>query len=518
MNVNYTNSNKNIHNFNLSLYPSSCDFTEDVMQRYLEIANQISNSTQPFKYTLTKIGPNEYIVQMNVTQDSFTEVTFDVNLGFLTGLLTIPALSLPEDDNTILIIQSVISGIIGVSFFGTLALGATSSLWSLISYQQFVGYFIYLNIDYPNHVEIFLRCVQSSLWDYLPNPLGFLTEKISFDFLNPIEAEKEYNPPRKFIKYENTSFFIENGGSIILTNLILLVCLIFIQSILKIKKLNKIPVLKKLKSNMKWNIIIRTFLENAIPLCLSICLQIRILDFNQTYLSICSFLAILSSVYFFVMILFSFSILLTRKNKILKLNRIRERYGTLYEGISLKNPKTKYYNLILLSRGIVLMILISFAEEIIALQLVPLILVTMCLIYYLIQEVSFEDRKLDFIVKVSEIFVLCGEIGIVFFFPAETKSSEHYDNVGWVVVFFLASSFLIQFIYIIVLQVLGIKEIINQIRKIKNDIVSFFKSSSNQKKNKVTQIAPSARLSLTNELSTEELFQDVTRRVKVRRF
>src|SRR5690606_19091777 len=107
-------------------------------------------------------------------------------LSHLNGTITIPPEFIEESrtktDQAVEIAQISLAVIIGGSIIGTIALGASSTIWAFVSFQQFIGYFIYINIHYPSQVEVFLSMLQSSFWDHLPNPLSYITEPLLENF------------------------------------------------------------------------------------------------------------------------------------------------------------------------------------------------------------------------------------------------------------------------------------------------------------------------------------------------
>ena len=80
------------------------------------------------------------------------------------------------------------------------------------------------------------------------------------------------------------------------------------------------------------------------------------------------------------MLLFFVYKLVTKTINELKKKDARDEYGTLYEGIELSQPPSKYYYLLILARGILLVVLIVFLESVPVLQVVPLIIFNMGLI------------------------------------------------------------------------------------------------------------------------------------------
>jgi len=375
-------------------------------------------------------------------------------------------------------VTTTFSGILGGSLAGTLALGATANLWSIISFQQFVGYFIYINIEFPPHLEIFLIMLRSSIWDKLPNPAAYVTESLYNKILGD-GFDSDLYPPKRFAKYEVTSFFIENGSTILLTNLFLLFLLFIVLSLKRTEALKDNIILKILKVYLKWNIISRTFLENGIPLALAIFLQLKALSFDGTYFILCAIMTIIASVYFIVFIVFLFRVLYKRDDKLLQMKLIRRIFGTLYEGVVLKNT-AKYYHLIILIRGILVVFLVTMFDDFPTLQIIPLIFYNIGFVYYLFNSATIEDPKLNIIIRIKEMFILIGEIGILFL-SFQTTSESYYKLLGWIVVGFLCSSLLIEVSYMIISQILGIKEIYRKIVSFYKRIKSMISNNSGKK-------------------------------------
>ena len=495
MEVEYLDEIENGHLYKMNFLPTTCDLSLQTILKYLNIIEEVPDTVQPFQFAVTKDYNNTYLVklfsQRLITQPEILNVT----LLHLNGTMIVPLNNVEsveseeqvnEGDKTnqiIEIIQISLAVIIGGSIIGTIALGASSTVWSLVNFQQFIGYFIYINVHYPSQVEIFLSILQISFWDYLPNPLSIITEPLLGSFLdnNKIGLQK-FQPPQKFVKYEKTSFFLEIGGSIILTNIILLVLLRVILSLKSLDRFQNKIFLKTVKVYLRWNVITRTFLENGLPLALAICLQLRILTFDGSYLLCCSILTIISIFYMIIMITFMIRVLYKRENILLKKGLIKRIYGTLHEGVILKKSTSKYFHIVILFRGLLLVCLISFFEDSPILQIIPLIFFNMGLIYYMIKEVDFEDKKLNVIIKVKEVLILFGEIGVMLLIP-KTESDMYNEVVGWCIVGALGSGFFMELGYIIIIQIIGFKQIINHFVQLWKSFYSYMKSfcSSNVK-------------------------------------
>ena len=346
----------------------------------------------------------------------------------------------------------------GTSFIGTLAIGATSSLWSIINCQQFIGNFLYFNINYPTQVEVLLETLNgASIWNILPNPLASLTAPLLNEVLNSdSNLNFDYKSPYKYDLYQLTSFFIQNGTIMMMTNITLLVILALLELLTKIKCFASNRIFMKVRSSFRWNIIARTFLENAIPLLQATFLQLRRLAFSGVYLISCSLLTVLSLVYGCVMLFYFLRVLYIKKNTELEDDRMIEVYGTLYEGMALKKNNGKYYHIIIMLRGVILVFMTVFTGNIVMIQLTIPMIFNAGLIYYLFAHAEFESRVMNFTNKLKEILILLGELAI-FFLVAQKSSEDYYGILGWIVVGLLGAVVLIEIGYIAVLQIISMK-------------------------------------------------------------
>ena len=499
MSAQYLGATDDGHQYTFQLSPSSCNLDINTVRRYLTIIEDSPGSVGSISFHVTKTSANNYLINLVLSQSVLETASLDLKLSYLAASLTVPKTFLPNDllKSIATMVPTVKTGfiaILGGSFLGTLALGATASLWSIVNFQQFVGYFLFLNINYPYQTELFLSMLQVSFWDILPNPLAFLTKSLSKDILAEDRvAVTPYDPPSKFVKYNVSSFFVENGGVIIAVNILLLVLLGHIMFLQKHKTLRKNIVIVKFREYFQWNLIGRTFLENGIPLSLAVFLQLRIAIFDKSYLIICFALAVLSLLYISALIIF-FSITLARnKNGDLKKKSVRAAYGTLYEGLTLSQKFAKYYNLIILLRGICLVCLVTFLEANPLLQITPLIFFNGGFVLFMLSQVTFKDKKLDFIIKLKEILIFLGEFSMLFL-CFELKEESYYQLFGYLIVGFLGAALSIEVIYMVILQVWQIKELVRQIKYAMNVVIVTLKYCMKRKREIRMKMRPMHRL------------------------
>ena len=487
----------------MTLLPLTCDLSLETVLKHLNLTEEVIDTVQPFQYEVIKNDTSVYLVKIVLQKLIVQPSILNITLSHLNATIIIPQTPVepteniePEDqedkgdqpieeDKANEIDPPVqapaeatqsVAALIGGSIIGAIALGASSTVWALVSFQQFIGYFIYINVHYPSQVEMFLSMLQTSFWDYLPNPLSYVTEPLLETFLknNDIKATK-FQPPQKFVRYEKTSFFIENGEAIIAMNIMLLVILAIILFFKSIPRFQNKVFLRTVKVYLRWNIITRTFLENGLPLSLAICLQLRILIFNGAYLMACTIFSIISILYMAIMIIFMIRVLYKRENDLLKKGLIKRIYGTLHEGVILKKSSSKYFHIVILFRGLLLVCLVTLFDDSPKMQIILLIFFNIGLVYYMIREVPFEDKKFDVITKAKEVFILLGEIGILLLM-FKTENKTYYEVVGWFIASVFGTAFFMELGYLIILQIIGFKQIKNHFVQLWNNLYSYFKS------------------------------------------
>ena len=474
--------------------PSSCDLDIEALRWSLQVTESKNPNILPtFSFTPSKTGTAKYQVDVTFVSKPSEASQLSFTYKYLSAYAKVPindeetttsSEDLKEATKTT---KAVIAGVITGGLIAAVAAGATTVLWSIISFQQFVGYFIYINIKIPYHVEFFLSIISASLWDYLPNPLDHMTDEMYADLLKDNgQIPAKYQPPAKFQEYYVIPFFIKNGGTLLITNLILLLILLLVLGLKKIEQLKKNRIFVWMKVALKWTIIARTFLENAIPLSLSILLQLRIMDFDNLYLAFCSGLSIISAILVFTMATFLMRVLEKRDNTHLEKPLIRRIYGTLYEGIQLKGS-AKYYNLIILFRGIGFVCILVLLDASPLIQIIYTIFYNVFLIYYMFKAVALEDFKLNIIVRIKEILILLGEICMLLL-SAKVNSEKFYDVVGWIMIGALGSGVLLEAGYMLISQIFSMRATYRRILNIYYSLVVCIKGPDHDPQKKKVKV------------------------------
>ena len=116
----------------------------------------------------------------------------------------------------------------------------------------------------------------------------------------------------------------------------------------------------------------------------------------------------------------------------------------------------------ILWRGILLSFLVAFFEATPFIQIIPMILYNICFLYYLHHHASFEQRAQNIIIRIKEILILSGEFCI--FFLMLTTRQEYWNSfIGWIMIVVLGAAIAIESCYLLILQILGFKQIIKKI-------------------------------------------------------
>lgn len=473
MEADYLNpTNDNAHDYLIILTPVSCDLALSTVQDDIFVANGYSLAAFSLR-VVSKLAANNYKVQIVLQKSVLTDAYVDIGINEVSGTLKVPKT---------LIMSSSLKGVskyapsfnkISDSSFGAIfTIGINIVLWPMMTFRQFIGYFIYLNTVFPAQVELFLSVFTTNWNDFLPNPLGFVTDSLSSDIqaiTGNSENARKYQPPAKFIKYGITSFFIETGTPVLTLNFILLILITCLRIARKHFSLRRFPILRYIYINIRWNFIFRLFLENGAPLALSTFLQLRRFSWINVYTTISVGLSIISLLYIVFMAQFILGMLQDRDPEHLNTAKIRRLYSTLYENIHLNNSASKYYHTMMFFRSMLITFMVSFVENMPYLQILPLIGFNIILVYYLFFKISFEKSNLNKINRMKEVLILIAEV-FIFCLNFEGKSEGYYSALGWIMIALLSVAVITEFVYTIIIQFRVLKKIFVNRKTILKDI------------------------------------------------
>jgi len=106
-------------------------------------------------------------------------------------------------------------------------------------------------------------------------------------------------------------------------------------------------------------------------------------------------------------------------------------------------------------RGFLLIFLAVFLDVQPVLQVVPLLLYNVCILWYLIKRNIFENSKMNTINKMKEFLIIIGEMSVLCL-CIENKSNAYYQGLGWLAVCALSLATLVELAYLVILQIIGL--------------------------------------------------------------
>ena len=357
-------------------------------------------------------------------------------------------------------------GVLGSGLF----LGGTAAAWSLIGLQQFIGYFAYINIPYPSHLEKFFALFLNNNLDFLPNPFQTLTEFISETWdsaVNPQDSLERYQLPYKFKELETPTLFIVNAGSIFSSCLVVLLLPCLLDCLRKLTLFKNLKALAILHSNLRWNIPFRIFLESGVPLLFAVLIQIRKITYANIPNAISTSTAVLAFIYFCVMLQCVFRDIASLKKENLKDPIIENSIGTLFEGLRMKKYRAwgKYYYFIVLLRGVLLVFMDTFTDFLPSLQIGSLITFNMFFACYAWTVIEFESRYITWTTRIKEVLILMVEIFLLVLYVQEGEK-PYEDMIGWIIIVTLGVVLAMEICYGVYLHILAVVELWTRIKKI----------------------------------------------------
>jgi len=446
----------NSHQYLVSFAPKGCELSLGTVKDKLKPTVESQKRLPEFTYAVREVSgkKNSYYMTLTFKDSVLKDSELDVTLEYLSGTLEIPKTLVSSTDfgDTSSITQTALKVAAAVGIGSTAVLSKTGPVWSMINFQQFIGYFIYINIEYPPQVEFLLSLFTFTDWSFLPNPFASMLKPIinKVEALQRAEVSDKYLPPMKFVRYGMTAFFIENGMGAIIINVALHLFLLFIRTLKKLSsRLNEEKIVNWIYVRLRWTIVFRNFLETAIPLALATFLQVRKLTFETS----ASTASVMSALFSFGCLagtlLLMLGILEERSPEHLNKRKVRRIHGALYEGIDLNNCIAKYYNLLILLRGLVLIFLISFVDIEPLIQIIPLVGFNIGLVIYSALKTVFEDKYLNKINLLKEMAILIAEVGILFLYL--NLGGETYNKIlGWAIFCPLAFAAVVEVIYVFI--------------------------------------------------------------------
>lgn len=491
------------YQYKLRLWPPACDLDETAFKKYLSPTQKSKALFPDFGFQILKTSHDStgkyFLIKLNFTSPILEENKLNFTLSYLSTAPKVP--KTPEKAPTSPTSLKTIIRIINTgTLLSGLYLGSTAGFWSLICLQQFIGYFAYTNIIYPHHLNTFLIIFVSTNLEFLPNPLESLMNRLSDEYDSVVDQKEQqelYQLPYKFEALETPTLFIINAGCTFFLCLIFFLIPYILGQLRKLEKLKGLKFLQNLHSGFKWNAVIRIFLESGIPIAFAIFIQIRKVSYNNIPFALSTFCATIALIYLCWMLHYVYHTLIKIKFEEMKNPNIEKSVGTLYEGLVLNKdkPSQKYYYVIVLARGMLLVGVNVFIDEIPLLQIIVMALFNIFFAYYVCKKIEFESRYLTLANQIGEVFILIGEILIATLCP-RSLTGEFEKLIGWLIIVLFSSVLIAQFAYGIYLQILALKDLVKKAR----DLL--------EKRRQRRKVAPVIEVNFTVETSENRIMTE----------
>ena len=454
----------NQYQYKLKLWPESCDLDERILKQYLLPTQETKNIFPLFSFSVhlnEDDTEKSFILQIKFEDDVINDNKLDFTLKHLSTNLEVP--KTPEKVTPISsTLKGALAAVSGATLGAGLSVGAAASVWSLINFQQFVGYLAYINIQYPAHLETFLTMFNDASLEFLPNPLESLMEQVSEAWGSVVdekEQKEKYQLPGKFAKFETPTLFISNAGSTFSICLALVILPYILDCLGKIKKIQNNKTFIKIQSGLRWNVPLRTFLESGVPLLFAILIQMRKISYANIPYGLSTVSASIAFVYFYFMCQEIFKNLRKLEVEKAKEENIESSIGTLYEGLVMKKdkPSAKYYYLLILLRGMLLVFLDVFVDFWPIVQISCMIIFNLFFICYVWKIVEFESSYLTWASKMKEALIFMGEVLISTLYHEDHNNKEFEDLIGWVIIGLFVFMLVLEVSYGVYLQVVAFR-------------------------------------------------------------
>ncbi len=451
--------------------------------------------TTQFSFKVTKVSTTQYSVTFTTTvtinPTTLTALYTPYSTG--TGVTTLASLqwTTSVSSKTINFIsetqKTTVTAMKGVAQAATTAMTAASGamiamggnpiiLWALLGLLQSLYYLIFINVNYPINVHIFLEVFQIGGLSFIPNPMEWIFPEI---------GETTLPSPTKFEIYDVDGLFLNNAG-----NMLLVWFLVFGAYLLARVAKRYFRFMTKLMSTLshktvewfEWSGILRALITSYPELIMAAFLQIRVMEFGTAMYVTSTILAL-----FFVgfSVIFPFALFFIIKFVSKNPRRLKVKYTTIVEGFKVQDTLTKYFNVIVLARRLVVMAALVFLHDYPYLEIFLMTLSSFAVIALMIKFMPYETRGDNICNLLIEIlFAIVHILIFVLIFDDDhlNFSGDTRVNIGWLLVGACGG---------ILLICLG-SAMVEQAKLLKGLIISFNKLRKKEMKSKQSRVAHKA--------------------------
>jgi len=445
-----------------------------------------------FSFKVTKVSSTQYSVTFTTTMTinpttltaiytpfaSSTGATTLASLQWTSQLTSTTINFIPESQ------KQTVTAMKGVAQAATTAMTAASGamialggnpiiLWALLNLLQSLYYLIFINVNYPINVHIFLEIFQIGGLSFIPNPMEWIFPEI---------GETTLPSPTKFETYDVDGLFLNNAGNMLLVWVIVfglyLIAKVANRYFRFMTKLMSMASTKTVEW-FEWSGILRALITSYPELIQSAFLQIRVMEFGSAMFITSTVLALLF-VGFSVIFPFAlfFIIKIVSKNP----RRLKFKYTTIVEGFNIHDTVAKYFNVICLARRLVVMASLVFLHDYPYLEIFLMTLSSFLVVALIIKYMPYETKRDNICnLLIEVIFAIVHILIFVLIFDDDhlNFTGDTRVNIGWILVGGCGG---------ILLICLG-SALVEQVKVVKAALIAFNKLRKKEMKSKLSRVA-----------------------------
>jgi len=307
--------------------------------------------------------------------------------------------------------------------------GNPALLWPLLNLFQAFYYLIFIDVNYPANVQMFLKIFSMGSLSFIPNPMEWFVHNIN-DYDLPV--------PKRYNDYSFSGLFLNNSG-----NELLLIALTFggywISKACR-KWLRRVPTTIRFSTNktvewFEWSGILRSLITSYTDIAQAVFLQLRVLTFSSTVFTLSSVIAFLTLGFIvgFPVLIF---VIIRRFDDHPELLFIK--YETLGKEYSLKNKSSRNFLVIWLFRRLIMCLSLVFLQGYPYMQINILCILMIASILYTGICAPFPTKKENICNTLIE--VLFGCIHAVIYVLIYDDHNPYFSEaqrlqMGWVIIF-----------------------------------------------------------------------------------
>ena len=336
--------------------------------------------------------------------------------------------------------------------------GNPALLWPLLTLFQAFYYLIFIDVNYPANLQLFLEVFNLGSLPFIPNPLDWFVKDID---------QYSLPSPARFNQFNLDGLFLNNAGNELL--FLSMVIGAYLASKIAKKWVRRLPLHVRTVANktvewFEWSGILSSLIASYTDMAQAIFLQMKVLTFSSKIFTLSSVLAFVAQALVVLLPLLLFRIV---KKYEKEPDLLDDKFDALIGEYNAKKAAGRYFVPIWLLRRLAMCLCLVFLQGYPYVQINVLCLLMIVSIAHLWEYAPYGSKRDNICLTLMEI--LFGLIHIVIYILVyddhnPTFSDNQRLKMGWAII---GISGVILMIYIVINLSDQIKEILKTIRFLK---------------------------------------------------